>query len=124
MEPSASANPTRDLSQSEVWFRDALLKLLGWSSALIVLLAGWTLGNDKEEFSIHACSTSLSDHSCQRAMALVIGYPLVLVVWIFLVRWVLNRCPEHGTVPGKRVVYSYVAAMTAFSLVVLLFLLV
>lgn len=123
MESSVSANPTRDLSQTEIWFRDTLLKLLGWSSALIVLLAGWTLGNDKEEFSIQACSIAWSDQSCQRTMALVVGYPLVLVFWIFLVGWVRNRCPEHGTVPGKRTVYSYVAIMTALSLMVLLLLL-
>jgi hypothetical protein len=123
----SSTNPNRDLSQTEVWFRDTLLKLLGWSGALVVLLTGWTLGNKPgtETFSFDSCiSTSWFDPGCQRTIALTIGYPLLLVVWILLVSWVRKRCPEHSTVPSKRVIRLYVVAMTVISLMVLILLLV
>jgi hypothetical protein len=122
MEPSAPAHLARDPSRTEIWFRGNLLKLLCWSSALIGLLAGWRLTIDRE-FSIQACSTTLSSHSCQKAIALMVGFPLVFVIWIFLVKWLVTNCPGHSAVPGKRGIYSYAIAMTAFSLTVLMLLL-
>lgn len=119
MKTSTSIDPNRDLAQTEEWFRDILVKILGWSGAVIVLLAGWTL-RAEDEFSLSLChSSSYTDNSCQRAIALAIGYPLLLGFWVILVGWVREKCPEHATIPSRRAVYSYVTAMTIFSLIVL-----
>lgn len=123
MKPSASVDPNRDLSQTEAWFRDTLLKVLAWSGAVIVLLAGWTLRGE-DEFSLSAChSSGFADNTCQRAVGLAFGYPLLLLAWILLVWWARERCPEHSTVPPKLVVYGYMRIMTVLSLVLLGFLL-
>lgn len=123
MKPSTSVDPGRDLSQTEAWFRDTLLKVLAWSGAVILLLAGWTL-HGEEEFSLSTCRcSSFGDNTCQRALGLAFGYPLLLLTWILLVWWVRERCPEHSTVPSKLVVYGYVFVMTILSLVLLALLL-
>lgn len=121
MQPSAPVDSSRDLSATEAWFRDTLLRMLSWGGAVIVVIAGWTLKGD--EFSLAQFSRCSSHDECQRALGLLVIYPLFLLAWCASVVWARERCPEHITVPSRIAVYGYAAVTTILSLMVLSFVL-
>lgn len=107
-----SNDPRRDLRQTDEWFRDILVKLLGWGWAAITLVVGWTAAGDQGRFSLKECFCCRpTTPQCDAAVGLVLGYLLAFTGWAIAVKWAHARCPEHATIPSKRVINSYLCVM-------------
>lgn len=126
MEQVEPVSLRRDLSGTDAWFRDSFYKVLGWGSALILLVAGWTVtGNGPGVFSGCKCLTKgLLNDVCQRSIGLGLGYPMVFFFWIYLVRKLRSECGDHATIPSKGHVDSYLAAMAVLSVIILAMILI
>lgn len=120
MTPETPVDPSRNLSKTEEWFRDTFYRVLSWGSALSVLIAGWTFG-ESDLFSLDCSSaTQAGKNVCERTWMLTISFLVAILFWNILVFLLREKCPKnHATVPSKPFVYSYLIAMTYFSLQVL-----
>lgn len=117
MKSEDSDDPKRLLLQTDAWFRDILVKLLGWGWGAIILVIGWTTAGKEGRFSLKACLCSkqspAQDAQCDAAVGLVLGYFLAFLGWAVAVKWAHARCPEHATIPPTRVINSYLCVMAA-----------
>ena len=101
------------LDETGKWFRDVLMKLIGWGSATFIIMAGWLLPGgtefsfftgDKEDF--------------YRAFGLLFFSTCFWLTWVVAVIKTRQMCPEHPTILKKSYVFTY-----AFSILGAVFLL-
>lgn len=111
MKSNDSDSYTRDLSQTEGWLRDILIKLLGWGWTAITLVGAWTV-TGTGRYSLGECRSNGSDTpSCDAAVGLALVFSIAFLGWAIAVFWVRARCPEHATIPSRGVIALYICAM-------------
>ena len=105
----------RELTPTEVWFRQRLFVVLGAGPAafitLVAAVAGIVLGADpgSDVFSIFA---PFESRQFQSMLALVVIDLFVLVGWAFAIRSYYHACPTHPTIPRRSTIYWIYGAVS------------
>ncbi|MCD6527406.1 MAG: hypothetical protein J7K75_10485 [Desulfuromonas sp.] len=94
------------IDETDKWFRDMLMKLMGWGVATFLIMAGGLL-QEGAEFSFFIGDSV----SFYRAFALLFFSSCFWLVWAVTVAKIRSRCPDHPTVLKNSLVKVYVASM-------------
>jgi hypothetical protein len=97
--------PNKTLSRQDpiVFYRDLVVKMLGWGMAFFLTMSGWLISSSNMFSFRKACHSDVF----LRALALTVLASVVLFFWVGLTYTIRTKCPEHSTVPPKWFVLSF-----------------
>ena len=111
--PELAAGRQGVLNEIQKYWRDRLMELLAWGTALLLLVAGWSVSeHDAFEF-FGACATN---GSRIRAAALILFSCVYTVAWRRAIRWVFRTHLDRdvdGTVLPRKYVERYSTVLGA-----------
>jgi len=91
--------------------------MLGGGMALFLTLSGWLLSS-ADRFSFRApCNTG----KYEGALVITVLSLVVLFVWACLTYTIRTKCPEHPTVPPKKIVLFFCFGIIIMSGIVIYF---
>lgn len=77
------------MNEEEKWYRDLLVKLLGWGSVAFVTMAGWLISTEENKFSFQD-----SGPPFDRSVGLTVISLIVWPAWWWAVLFVHRHCPS------------------------------
>lgn len=107
---SQDVDPQRELSSTEVWFREKLSKTLYYGYVFLAIKIGWLTSHTEnfDWFPIPGSETGLS--SFANAWALFILTVVFLSFWVYVIRYFYKNCPhDHVTVIDAKLIKVAVA---------------
>lgn len=99
---------TEKIDETSQWYRDLLIKVMGWGTALFTLMVGWLMNTEDGFISFSSNISGASD----RALALLIIAPLMWGGWFYICVKLRSLCSAHPTVPPKIGVLIYCLGLT------------
>lgn len=97
------------LDETSQWYRDILVKVMGWGAALFIAMVGWFINTDEDFISFSSCADPAAS---DRALALVIVAPIMWIGWTWLSLRLRAKCADHPAVPAARDVFIYCVGLT------------
>lgn len=104
-----------ELSKTDEWFRDSLIRYLGWGGTAFVVLGSWLISNDNILSVSHRAD---ADHR-EAALFLCFTVPVLWAGWYAAMLRTHAKCPSHPTIVSRRALHGY-AVVVGIALSVLL----
>lgn len=116
MEKAIVEQAERELTNSEVWFRDRLSNYIEYGLGAFAVFAGWLISSD----SIISLEASADADKREAAILLALLLPILWTIWYVILLKTHSRCPLHPTVIRRLTLHLY-AVTLAIALFILWF---